>query len=68
MGKLKELQLILEEVLDQYGWTLKYDLVDETKIEEYKNDFIEQFSKKCCNNLILENSDDFTIIKRVQNV
>ena len=68
MGKLKELQLILEEVLDQYGWTLKYDLVDETKIEEYKNDFIEQFSKKCCNNLILENSDDFTFIKRVQNV
>ena len=68
MEKLEELQLILEEVLDQYGWTLKYDLVDETKIEEYKNDFIEQFSKKCCNNLILENSNDFTIIKRVQNV
>ena len=68
MGKLKELQLILDDVLDQYGWMLKYVLVDETKIEEYKNDFIEQFSKKCCNNLILENSDDFTIIKRVQNV
>lgn len=68
MGKLKELQLILDNVLEQYGWTLKYDLVDETKIEDYKNDFIEQFSNKCCGNLILENSDDFAIIKRVQNV
>jgi len=68
MKKLQELQLILDEVLEQYGWTLKYDLVDETRLEEYKTDFILQFSNKCCINLILENSDDSLIIKRVKNV
>lgn len=68
MDKLKELQLILDEVLEDYGWSLRYNLDDTNKIDTYKKDFIRLFSEKCCGGLILENSDESSIIKRIQNV
>ncbi len=43
MKRLENLQKILDEVLGDYGGTLKYDVSDDSKIDIYKNDFIKLF-------------------------
>ena len=68
MKRLENLQKILDEVLDDYGWTLKYDVSDYSKIDMYKDDFIKLFLEKCCGDLLLEGTDEFSIVERIKNV
>ena len=68
MTRIENLENILYEILDDYGWTMKNEITEQTNIDSYKEELIKLFSEKCCNNLILENTDEYNIIERIQNV
>ncbi|QKE29969.1 hypothetical protein AACT_2912 [Arcobacter acticola] len=59
---------INEEIYEDYGWCLDLDNLNENNIDNFKAKFINEFSLKCCNDLILEGTDEFELIKRVDNI
>lgn len=68
MERIKELISINEEVYEDYGWYLDLSNLDENNIDNFKAKFINDFSSKCCNDLILEGTEQFELIKRVNNI
>ena len=68
MTRLEKLQEIVDEVYEDYGWTLSYDLDKNEKVEDYKKDFIEQFRSKCYEDAVNEDANYSDICNRVQNV
>jgi hypothetical protein len=68
MNKIQKLNEINEELYEDYGWCLDLKDLNTTNLEEYKTKMINEFTSKCCNDLLLEGTDSLEVVKRVLNV